>query len=70
MEGNLSVIKNEWGIRFHPEKKWPKGIYTLEVETKLEDSAGNNLLRPFDRDIMKDRAPSEALYVRRSFKIS
>ena len=69
MEGDFSVLENERGIQFIPKEKWRKNTYTLEVETKLEDLAGNNLLRPFDRDITKVSAPTEKKYVQRNFEI-
>ena len=69
IDGDFTVMENERGIQFIPKEKWKKNTYTLEVETKLEDLAGNNLLRPFDRDITKVSAPTEAKYVQRKFEI-
>jgi hypothetical protein len=33
---------------FIPAEPWPAGRYLIEVDTELEDLAGNNLRRPFD----------------------
>lgn len=38
-------------VRFLPEKPWKEGSYTLQIESRLEDLAGNNINRPFDVDI-------------------
>jgi len=40
--------KRSW---FRPDKTWKAGRYKLQIEGRLEDLAGNNLNRPFDRDI-------------------
>jgi hypothetical protein len=41
---------------------WKTGSYSVEIEKKLEDPAGNNLSRLFDQDITKkqDVATSQA----------
>lgn len=47
-----TVLKNkesEW--YFYPEVPWREGEYTIQIDSKLEDLAGNNLNRPFDREI-------------------
>ncbi len=38
---------------FVPNALWESGRYILRVEGRLEDLAGNNLNRPFDRDITR-----------------
>jgi hypothetical protein len=38
-------------ITFTPEVFWRRGDYELQVETRLEDLAGNNINRPFDVDV-------------------
>jgi hypothetical protein len=40
----------------------------LEVESRLEDLSGNNLNRPFDRDITKQKAGDKPVY-NRDFRI-
>ena len=51
--GSWQVEDNEKRVRFKPEKPWQSGGYELRVEGRLEDLAGNNLNRPFDRDISR-----------------
>jgi hypothetical protein len=33
-----------------PSRPWPAGRYAIVVDPVLEDLAGNNLRRPFDRE--------------------
>ncbi len=42
---------------FTPDSPWGEGRYRLLVEPRLEDVAGNSLLRVFDRDVTKDEPP-------------
>jgi hypothetical protein len=39
-----------------PLHPWKPGKYTMKVERRLEDLAGNNLERLFDKDILRDSA--------------
>ncbi len=45
---------------FKPDEAWKMGRYSLQIENRLEDLAGNNLNRPFDRDITRKRVGSTA----------
>ena len=54
LKGQLQLKKEESVVELTPESPWRKGSYTLEIEGRLEDLAGNNLNRLFDRDITKD----------------
>ncbi len=50
----------EWSWSFAPDSPWHAGEYTLTVEPRLEDVAGNSPARVFDRDVTKDDdAPGE-----------
>lgn len=51
IKGNLNVLHKERGVEFFPEKGWQSGRYRIQVFSYLEDLAGNNLSRLFDRDI-------------------
>jgi hypothetical protein len=64
--GTLAPEEEETVCRFTPAIAWKKENYTLECETRLEDLAGNNLNRPFDRDIKLQPARDAAtVYVRK-----
>ncbi|GAB4014878.1 hypothetical protein GCM10028808_38700 [Spirosoma migulaei] len=55
---------------FKPNEAWQAGTYRLRIEGRQEDLAGNNLNRPFDRDITrKDRAVTNDPFVEVLFKI-
>lgn len=60
VNGSFQVSEEEKKVRFTPAKPWPVGVYKLQIESRLEDLAGNNLNRLFDRDINnKETLPSE-----------
>lgn len=64
--GNIEVINMETGVCFIPAAAWKPGEYILECEARLEDLAGNNLNRLFDRDITKNEiAGPKEIYSRR-----
>ncbi len=47
--------ENDQLINFLPAEPWEKKEYVLEIESRLEDLAGNNLNRLFDRDITQPK---------------
>jgi hypothetical protein len=49
--GKWQIEDKESTLFFTPDKPWISGTYKLIIETRLEDLAGNNLNRPFDRDV-------------------
>lgn len=53
VKGNWEIGAEERSAFFKPTDRWQAGKYTLSVLTVLEDLAGNNLSRPFDRDVTK-----------------
>jgi hypothetical protein len=59
IEGSVQVTEKDKVFKFLPEKPWAKGKYTVAVERRLEDLAGNNLDRPFDRNVedLKEQSP-------------
>jgi len=50
MFGNVSISEMETRWEFVPEQPWQSGDYRIEVDTALEDLAGNKLNRVFDVD--------------------
>jgi hypothetical protein len=68
--GDVAVADEERRWEFRPEQPWAAGDYSLVVDTTLEDSAGNNLTRPFEVDVFR---PVEkqivAEYVRLPFRV-
>jgi hypothetical protein len=54
--GKVEVLDNERAWRFIPLTEWKKGSYVLRIHPRIEDLAGNNLDRLFDRDLTKPGA--------------
>jgi len=48
--GQIKITDKERMIAFTPLQPWKEGSYRIKVKAILEDLAGNNLNRPFDRD--------------------
>ena len=47
----IFIDDKQTSIGYQPDSIWRKGDYYLEVESRLEDLAANNLEHPFDNDI-------------------
>ncbi len=67
--GKLVIDKEEKSIKFIPADNWHKGVYTIQVQSILEDAAGNNLNRLFDRDTWLKNAKKDQQIFIRPFKI-
>ncbi|MFN0105795.1 MAG: hypothetical protein ACKV2U_27370 [Bryobacteraceae bacterium] len=48
-QATLGPAEREW--RYVPDKPWPAGAHEIEIDTALEDLAGNKVGRSFDVDI-------------------
>ena len=69
MNGTFETESAETILNFIPSVKWNKGEYTIAVEARLEDLAGNNLDHLFDRDItQKDKTEPKNIN-QRSFRV-
>jgi hypothetical protein len=68
--GNIKVSNKETLLQFIPAKPWQAGQYIIQAASHLEDLAGNNLNRPFDRDIKLQRSNVEKVSFVREFAIS
>lgn len=56
ISGNFILGHNEKHVQFMSDKDWGKGNYTISVESRIEDIAGNNLNRLFDEDLTIKKA--------------
>ncbi len=56
IKGSTRTRDEERIWQFTPAEPWMKGGYVLQIETRLEDLAGNNLNRPFDLDLKSQNA--------------
>lgn len=59
LQGKWQINNKDSRCEFHPAQPWLPGNYQLIIDAKLEDMAGNNLNKPFDRDIKNTKAPAD-----------
>lgn len=64
IEGEYEIGPQEKSIRFVPNISWKPGEYRIQIESRLEDLAGNNLNRPFERDLENSERPVEETEVK------
>jgi hypothetical protein len=56
VKGTLTYDSEINTICFTPSDNWKKGTYTISLGHQLEDLAGNNLIRLFDRPIHQNKS--------------
>lgn len=69
LSGSSELINEEKSFLFVPDKAWSRGKYFLQCEGRVEDLAGNNLNRPFDRDISVNPKTTSNELLSREFRI-
>lgn len=62
IKGKISLDKKDQQVLFVPTQPWKAQRYRLQVDARLEDLAGNNLNRVFDRDISKSKSRTKSYY--------
>ncbi len=71
VHGESTVDEGERVWRFRPLPAWRPGGYTLRVDGRLEDVAGNSVRRVFDRDLrLHEHEPLDAEFVDVAFAIA
>lgn len=68
IKGVFRVKDSEKALSFIPDTKWQPGVYTLEIEPRLEDVSGNNLNHLFDADL-DQKQPAPKTVFKRSFRV-
>ena len=64
--GTIEAIEKETRLNFTPTDAWKPGNYRIEIEGRLEDIAGNNLNRLFDKDLLKpDVRDQKNVYIKK-----
>lgn len=53
VDGQVRVDENEMRWTLVPVQPWQAGDYTIQVQTDLEDLAGNSIARAFDVDVLE-----------------
>lgn len=69
INGVIETEAKERVLNFIPSVTWSPGYYTLEIESRLEDLAGNNLNRLFDKDLTRKSTGAPKEIYKRSFHI-
>lgn len=69
VNGVIDVKAKETIVHFTPSVAWRTGDYTIEIESRLEDLAGNNLNRLFDKDLTKKNTREQKDIYKKSFHI-
>jgi hypothetical protein len=70
VSGNASIDDGDRIWRFAPASPWHAGRYTLRVDARLEDVAGNSVRRVFDRDLdLRENDPLDAARVELPFTV-
>ncbi|MFD0749620.1 hypothetical protein ACFQZS_05660 [Mucilaginibacter calamicampi] len=64
IEGEITLADRDKTWMFTPGTQWLLGTYKLRVAARLEDLAGNNLNKVFDRDIYKQKKNDNSYYER------
>lgn len=71
LAGRGSIGAGERSWRFEPRSPWKEGRYALTVDPRLEDLAGNSVIRVFDRDLTRaEDALADARHVAVAFTCS
>lgn len=70
VSGEATDGPGEWCWWFEPDSPWQPGRYELVVDPRLEDLAGNSLVRVFDRDLLRSEdTPGDSRPARISFEV-
>ncbi|MEO8171799.1 MAG: hypothetical protein ABI581_01905 [Sediminibacterium sp.] len=67
VQGLFETTGKDKNITFTPSEAWPAGNYKVMIASRLEDLSGNNLNRPFERDITKTKEPSTQTHYSKDF---
>jgi hypothetical protein len=69
IDGTIETGAAETVLVFTPSAEWRTGDYTIEIESRLEDLAGNNLGRLFDQDLTRKSAGVQKKVYKKTFRI-
>ena len=69
LSGSVEPMEKETVLRFTPAEAWKQGTYTIEIESRLEDLAGNNLNRLFDKDLTQTANKEQKSIFTKKFRV-
>jgi hypothetical protein len=58
LDGTAEISPDGLTWKFVPDVKWSPGLHYIEVNPALEDPSGNQVGRPFERDMQAERSES------------
>ncbi len=64
IDGKWEVNEQGTVVSFTPTVSWKPGSYSLRVESRMEDLAGNNLNHLFDADLTQKQKVPKDFYTR------
>ena len=67
--GKILITGKETLFEFIPDQPWQPGHYRIRVAAHLEDLAGNNLNRLFDRDLQVPQTRKDQQFFDKAFEI-
>ncbi|MEJ7740404.1 MAG: hypothetical protein WKF97_23545 [Chitinophagaceae bacterium] len=70
VEGHLTIDQDGKTGHFIPVEPWVAGNHILIIQSILEDLAGNNINRPFDRDIYTSKPATSKAASRIKFQVT
>ena len=70
INGRIAIGKHEMEWIFTPDEAWEAGQYSIHINSRLEDPAGNNLNGLFDHDIGSLLNEKEGAIIRLTFQIA
>jgi hypothetical protein len=68
--GKIHLLADESVIAFEPLEHWKEGTYEVQVNPLLEDLAGNNLRRIFDKDLTSESGDAAVTSLKFTVKFS
>jgi hypothetical protein len=68
--GSWKTLADEKNNQFIPAEPWEKLAYTLALDGRLEDVAGNNFFSPFEKPVGQDEVTPKDKLIYFSFKVS
>lgn len=62
IQGTININEDGTVFSFTPAKRWKAGKYTIEIDSHLEDLAGNTLDHLFDNDLTAKQQVQQEVY--------
>lgn len=60
IDGRMNLLSNQSRLHFAPDSLWTGTEIEIRVASRLEDLAGNNLSRPFDRPVLEGESAADS----------